>query len=79
MATAAHDSKLSGQGHTYRRFKDGDHEWGNMHDSIFVQDTSHKCLPIFTKRHLAKVAAHRVKTSVVGCKSCAALRSHLLV
>ena len=43
MATAAHDSKLSGQGHTYRRFKDGDHEWGNMHDSIFVQDTSHKC------------------------------------
>lgn len=45
MATAAHDSKLSGQGHTYRRFKDGDHEWeGNMHDEIiFVQDTSHKC------------------------------------
>ncbi len=28
---------------TYRRFKDGDHEWGSMHDKIFVQDTSHKC------------------------------------
>ncbi len=43
MATAAHDSKLKGNGHTYRRFKDGDHEWDSMHDKIFVQDTSHKC------------------------------------
>ncbi|EIJ36276.1 NAD(P)-binding protein [Thiothrix nivea] len=41
MATAPNDSKL--QAHTYRRFKDGDHEWGSMHDKIFVQDTSHKC------------------------------------
>ncbi len=43
MATAAHDSKLKGKGHTFRRFKDGDNEWGSMHDSIFVADTSHKC------------------------------------
>ncbi|MBU1725769.1 MAG: NAD(P)-binding protein, partial [Gammaproteobacteria bacterium] len=41
MATAPNDSKL--KGHTYRRFKDGDDEWGSMHDKIFVQDTTHKC------------------------------------
>ncbi|MEB4592415.1 NAD(P)-binding protein [Candidatus Thiothrix sp. Deng01] len=41
MATAPNDSKL--QGHTFRRFKDGDSEWDNMHDKIFVQDTTHKC------------------------------------
>lgn len=41
MATAAHDDKL--KSHTFRRFKDGDHEWDSMHDKIFVGDTSHKC------------------------------------
>jgi NADPH-dependent glutamate synthase beta subunit-like oxidoreductase len=28
---------------TWRRYKDGDHEWESMHDKIFVQDTSYKC------------------------------------
>lgn len=28
---------------TWRRFKDGDHDWESWHDKIFVQDTSHKC------------------------------------
>jgi glutamate synthase (NADPH/NADH) small chain len=28
---------------TWRRFDDGDDEWGSLHDKIFVQDTSHKC------------------------------------
>lgn len=43
MATAAHDSKLKGKSHTFRRFKDGDNQWKSMHDKIFVADTSHKC------------------------------------
>lgn len=41
MSTAAHDPKL--QALTFRRFKDGQHEWDSMHDQIFVGDTSHKC------------------------------------
>ncbi|MCU7959550.1 MAG: NAD(P)-binding protein [gamma proteobacterium symbiont of Bathyaustriella thionipta] len=32
------DSKL-----TFRKFNDGDHTWGSMHDKIFVEDTSYKC------------------------------------
>ncbi len=28
---------------TWRRFEDGDYEWEDMHEKIFVQDTSHKC------------------------------------
>jgi NADPH-dependent glutamate synthase beta subunit-like oxidoreductase len=28
---------------TWRRYKDGDHVWKNMHDKIFVQDTTYKC------------------------------------
>jgi NADPH-dependent glutamate synthase beta subunit-like oxidoreductase len=40
MATSREDinTKL-----TWRRFKDGDHEWHDMTEKIFVQDTSHKC------------------------------------
>jgi glutamate synthase (NADPH/NADH) small chain len=29
--------------HTFRKFKDGDHEWTRMSDKIFEQDTSYKC------------------------------------
>jgi len=28
---------------TWRRFRDGDSDWGKLTDKIFVQDTSHKC------------------------------------
>jgi len=28
---------------TWRRYKDGDYVWDNMHDKIFVRDTTHKC------------------------------------
>jgi NADPH-dependent glutamate synthase beta subunit-like oxidoreductase/Pyruvate/2-oxoacid:ferredoxin oxidoreductase delta subunit len=28
---------------TWRRFKDGDHEWDDLTEKIFVEDTSHKC------------------------------------
>ncbi|HIA08004.1 MAG TPA: FAD-dependent oxidoreductase [Chromatiaceae bacterium] len=28
---------------TFRKYDDGDYEWGSMHDMIFVEDTSHKC------------------------------------
>jgi NADPH-dependent glutamate synthase beta subunit-like oxidoreductase len=40
MATSREDinTKL-----TWRRFKDGDHQWHDMTEKIFVQDTSHKC------------------------------------
>ena len=41
MSTAAHDPKLTAL--TFRRFKDGEHEWESMHEQIFVGDTSHKC------------------------------------
>ncbi|WP_020560440.1 NAD(P)-binding protein [Thiofilum flexile] len=41
MATASNDSRL--QGHTFRRFEDGDHTWDSMQEKIFVADTSHKC------------------------------------
>lgn len=41
MAAAPDDSKL--KGHTFRRFRDGEHAWDDMHGKIFVADTSHKC------------------------------------
>jgi len=28
---------------TWRRFEEGDHEWGSFTDKIFLEDTSHKC------------------------------------
>ena len=34
---------------TFRRFKDGDHQWGNLTDSIFMADHSHKC-PTYVHR-----------------------------
>jgi NADPH-dependent glutamate synthase beta subunit-like oxidoreductase len=44
MATSRDDTKL-----TFRRFKDGEHEWGSMHDQIFKGDHSHKC-PTYVHR-----------------------------
>jgi NADPH-dependent glutamate synthase beta subunit-like oxidoreductase len=34
---------------TFRRFEDGDHEWGSMAEKIFLEDTSHKC-PTYVHR-----------------------------
>uniref|UniRef100_A0A6S6UL55 Protein similar to glutamate synthase [NADPH] small chain, clustered with sulfite reductase n=1 Tax=uncultured Thiotrichaceae bacterium TaxID=298394 RepID=A0A6S6UL55_9GAMM len=41
MAAAPDDTNL--KSHSFRRYKDGDHTWDNMHDHIFVEDTSYKC------------------------------------
>ncbi len=30
-------------GHTFRKFKDGDHEWGSFQEQIFSADTTDKC------------------------------------
>ena len=40
MATAPDDKTMT---HTFRRFEEGDHTWGNMGDLIFQEDTSYKC------------------------------------
>jgi len=40
MATTSDDMKTQ---LSWRRFEDGDHEWEDLTDKIFVQDTSHKC------------------------------------
>ena len=34
---------------TLRKFKDGDNEWDDWTEQIFVQDTSHKC-PTYVHR-----------------------------
>jgi NADPH-dependent glutamate synthase beta subunit-like oxidoreductase len=47
MATSRED--MQDKNLTFRRFEDGDHEWDNMHDKIFVQDTSYKC-PTYVHR-----------------------------
>ena len=39
-APANKDAK---SGHTFRRFKDGDHEWSSAHDRIFTADETDKC------------------------------------
>ena len=41
MATPA--KKEAKAGFTFRKFKDGDHEWKRMSDMIFEQDTTYKC------------------------------------
>ncbi len=43
MATPADKAKDPGKGHTWRRFKDGDHEWRRMNDLIFKADATDKC------------------------------------
>jgi NADPH-dependent glutamate synthase beta subunit-like oxidoreductase len=45
MATTADEVKKL----TFRKFKDGDHEWGNLHEQIFKADASHKC-PTYVHR-----------------------------
>ncbi len=47
MATSRDD--MQNDKLTYRRFKDGDHEWGSMAEKIFKEDTSHKC-PTYVTR-----------------------------
>jgi NADPH-dependent glutamate synthase beta subunit-like oxidoreductase len=42
MATPA-DKMKDSKGHTWRRFKDGDHKWRRMNDKIFVADETDKC------------------------------------
>jgi glutamate synthase (NADPH/NADH) small chain len=34
---------------TFRLYEDGDHQWGNLGDQIFLEDTSHKC-PTYVHR-----------------------------
>lgn len=43
MATSKKDVEDTIKQHTFRKYKDGDHEWTSMHDKIFNEDTSHKC------------------------------------
>ncbi|MBI5461717.1 MAG: NAD(P)-binding protein [Gammaproteobacteria bacterium] len=45
MATSRDDMQKL----TFRKFKDGDHEWDSWHDAIFKGDTSHKC-PTYVHR-----------------------------
>jgi glutamate synthase (NADPH/NADH) small chain len=40
MATPADEMKKK---HTFRKYKDGDHEWTRMSEKIFEQDTTYKC------------------------------------
>ncbi len=47
MATSRDD--MQNDKLTYRRFKDGDSEWGSMAKQIFKEDTSHKC-PTYVTR-----------------------------
>jgi len=41
MATT--EKPKSAQSHTFRRFKDGDHEWRSLQEKIFVADETDKC------------------------------------
>jgi glutamate synthase (NADPH/NADH) small chain len=47
MATSRDDMK--NEKLTFRRFEDGDHQWGSMATMIFNEDTSHKC-PTYVHR-----------------------------
>ena len=46
MATSSDDMNKD---LTYRRYEEGDQEWGSMTDMIFKEDTSHKC-PTYVHR-----------------------------
>ena len=43
MATPADKVKDTSKGHTWRRYKDGDHKWRRMNDKIFTADETDKC------------------------------------
>ncbi len=45
MATSQQEMKKL----TFRRFRDGEHDWGSFAEKIFVQDSSHKC-PTYVHR-----------------------------
>jgi glutamate synthase (NADPH/NADH) small chain len=47
MATSRDDMK--NEKLTFRRFEDGDHEWGSLSEQIFNEDRSHKC-PTYVHR-----------------------------
>jgi glutamate synthase (NADPH) small chain len=47
MATSRDD--MQDEKLTYRRYKDGDQEWGSWTNKIFKEDTSHKC-PVYVQR-----------------------------
>ncbi len=47
MATSRDD--LQNETLTYRRFHDGENEWGSLAEQIFKEDTSHKC-PTYVTR-----------------------------
>jgi len=47
MATSKEDMQNTKL--TFRRFKDGNQDWGNLANKIFKQDTSHKC-PTYVHR-----------------------------
>ena len=47
MATSKEDMQTNNL--TFRRYKEGDHEWSSMHDKIFREDTSYKC-PTYVHR-----------------------------
>jgi NADPH-dependent glutamate synthase beta subunit-like oxidoreductase len=38
-----------GEGHTFRKFREGDNEWNSMEDKIFNEDHSHRC-PTYVHR-----------------------------
>ncbi|GMR03533.1 MAG: NAD(P)-binding protein [Gammaproteobacteria bacterium] len=43
MATPANKLKEDKAKHTFRKFKDGDHEWRSMQEKIFIADETDKC------------------------------------
>ncbi|HEB55218.1 MAG TPA: 4Fe-4S dicluster domain-containing protein [Gammaproteobacteria bacterium] len=47
MATSRDD--MQNKNLTFRRFKEGDYEWGSLAEKIFKEDTSHKC-PTYVTR-----------------------------
>ena len=63
---------------TFRMFEDGDHQWGNLGDKIFNEDTSHKCPTYVHRTPPCQGSCPSVKTFAVGYKLCAVLKSHRL-
>ena len=43
MSAPANKAKEAKTGHTFRKFKDGDHEWNRLQERIFIADESDKC------------------------------------
>ena len=49
MSAPADKVKDGKSGHTFRRFKDGDHEWGSQQERIFIADATDKC-PVYVHK-----------------------------